>query len=525
MNRLWTYQVLLMAFAAVFLSLSVGGMQSAIAATVVSGTICTSPTDSTSTDIYGHVCRGPFSPSVSTVVPLPPDGILDYSAVTIPAGVTVSFIKNAANTPVIIRTYGNVTIEGVIDVRPTLAPTNSGASGDGNLGDDGQPGVGGPGGYDGGFGGYSSAFGGAAWQMGGAGKGPGGGHASSNYNSSYQIGGGGASFGTVGTSSWSTYGAPGSLYGQSTLLPIVGGSGGGGGLAGPSFSAAGGGGGGGAILISAGTASFDATITVGKSGTYGYIYADGGAGGNSSGSGCGGEGGGGSGGAIRLMANTLSCPGTYCRLYARGGTGGSGCWSSGGTGGKGIIRLEYNINTTWNTSLTDPAYTFGLPGHVLVPNNPTLLITSVTPTTGTPVPVPGNPTGNADIVFPIGTATATVSLQATYIPVGTTVTVYVVPSTGANRSSALSGALSGTEALSTATASITLSPGNNVLLAAATYTVTEMIALNLPTFDDGIRVAKIRVESTMGGESKVTYITASGKEYPADSPLRDKPKV
>jgi hypothetical protein len=500
------------------------GTQSALAATFDSGTICTSPTDSTSTDIYGHICRGPFSPAVNTVVTLPPDGILDYASVTIPAGVTVSFTKNAGNTPIVIRTYGNVTIEGVIDVRPTLAPTNSGASGDGNIGDDGQPGVGGPGGYDGGFGGSSPLFGGVAWQTGGAGKGPGGGGAGTNVNSSYVIGGGGASFGTSGANAWSSYGVAGSLYGQTTLLPIVGGSGGGGGIAGTAFNAAGGGGGGGAILISAGTASSPATITVGKSGTYGYILADGGAGGNSSGSGCGGEGGGGSGGAIRLVANTLNCPGGYCRLYARGGAGGSGCWSSGGAGGKGIIRLEYNINTTWNTGYTDPAYSFGLPGHVLVPNNPTLMITSVTPTTGTPVSVPANPTGNADIVFPTGTATATISLTATNIPVGTTVTVYVVPASGANRSSAFSNALSGSDALSTATASITLSPGNNVLLAAATYTVTEIIAFNLPTFDDGIRVAKIRVESTMGGESKVTYITASGKEYPADSPLRDKPK-
>jgi len=199
---------------------------------------------------------------------------------------------------------------------------------------------------------------------------------------------------------------------------------------------------------------------------------------------------------------------------------------NGGGGGTGRIRLEANTVTGWLTSKTNPAYTFGLPGHVLVPNGPTLVITSVTPTTGTPVPVPANPTGSADITFPEGTTTVTVSLAATNIPVGTTVTVYVVPASGANRSSALSNALAGLDASSSATATVTLSPGNNVLMAAATYTVTELLltAMNLPTFDDGIRVAKIRVESIMGGESKVTYITASGKEYPADSPLRDKVK-
>jgi hypothetical protein len=140
------------------------------------------------------------------------------------------------------------------------------------------------------------------------------------------------------------------------------------------------------------------------------------------------------------------------------------------------------------------------------------------------VTVPSNPTGNADITLPQGTTSATVSLAATNIPRGTTVTVYVVPASGATRSSALSNALDGLDdTATTATATVTLSPGNNVLMAAATYTVTEIIAMNLPTFDNGIRVAKVRVESTMGGESKVTYITANGKEYPADSPHRDAP--
>jgi hypothetical protein len=292
------------------------------------------------------------------------------------------------------------------------------------------------------------------------------------------------------------------------------------------YNGAGGGGGGGAIQIAAGTASVPSTITVGTTANSnaGRIYADGGAGGASNNSyGGGGGAGGGSGGAIRLVADKLACPNAWCWMQALGGACGQGYPWCGGAGSSGIIHLEANTITGWNTGRTNPSYTFGLPGHAMVPNNPTLLITSVT-ATSTPVPVPANPTGNADITFPQGTTTVTVSLAATNIPVGTTVTVYVVPASGALRTSALSNALSGSDASSTATATVTLSPGNNVLLAAATYTVTEMIALNLPTFDDGIRVAKIRVESTMGGESRVTYITASGKEYPADSPHRDKPK-
>jgi len=301
----------------------------------------------------------------------------------------------------------------------------------------------------------------------------------------------------------------------------VGGSGGGGGAAGTSFSGAGGGGGGGAILISAGTASSPATISFATSGR---IYADGSAGGNTAGSGCGGAGGGGSGGAIRLVADVLTKAGSGY-MQALGGGAGGGCSGTGGAGGVGIIRLESNTLTGWTTGNTNPANTFALPGHASVPNNPTLIISSITPTSGAPVPVPANPTGNADITFPQGTTSATVSLAATNIPIGTTVTVYVVPSSGASRSFVFSTALSGaSDAATTAIATITLSPGNNVLLASATYSVTELIiAMNLPTFDDGIRVAKIRVESTMGGESKVIYITASGKEYPADSPHRDVP--
>ena len=43
---------------------------------------------------------GAFAPGANTTVTLPPDGVLNYTTVTIPAGVTVSFTPNAANTPV-----------------------------------------------------------------------------------------------------------------------------------------------------------------------------------------------------------------------------------------------------------------------------------------------------------------------------------------------------------------------------------------------------------------------------------------
>ncbi|HEY6871525.1 MAG TPA: hypothetical protein VI298_02230 [Geobacteraceae bacterium] len=445
-------------------------------------------------------CRGAFNPSVNTTVQLPPSGILDYTTFFVPQGVTVSFARNQANTPVIIRCSGNVNIEGVINVSGGGA-YNTGTSGDGVLGDDGQPGVGGPGGYDGGSGGRSSLFGGTFGQAGGPGKGPGGGQSITCTYYGYGCAGGGGSYATADANNGSYFGANGATYGQATLLPLVGGSGGAGGSSGGTFNGAGGGGGGGAILIAS-----SATITVGKNGVYGTarIYANGGPGGSASGDGGGGSGGGGSGGAIRLVADTIT---RYADayLYAQRGTAGSG-YVGGATGGYGRIRLEAN-STNWS-SYTDPGYSFGTPGKILVPNNPTLAITSVGGQA-----VPANPTGMGDVTMPQGTTSATVTVAATGIPRGTTVTVYVVPALGATRTSVLSTALDGaSDDATTATAQVTLNNGNNVLLASATYTVTELLAMSLPKFN-GEYVAKIRVESEMGGKSRIVYITASGKEY------------
>jgi len=243
----------------------------------------------------------------------------------------------------------------------------------------------------------------------------------------------------------------------------------------------------------------------------GYIYADGGAGGNSSGTYCGGSGGGGAGGGIRIVAETLNRGGAGY-LYARGGAGGGGCAGSGGDGGKGIIRLESNAITNWSTGYSDPAYSYTLPGKVFVPANPTLTIASVNG-----IPVTTN-TGVADITLPEGTTMpVNVVVNGANIPTSTSVKIYLVRTNGTRSEVPSSPALGGTEASSTATAAVTFQPGNTTVLASVTYTVTELIQASLPMFN-GEYVAKIRVESELGGSSKTTYITASGKEYPADSP-------
>src|SRR5688572_6034429 len=50
-------------------------------------------------------------------VQLPESGILNYTTVNIPSGVTLRFKPNFRNTPAILLVQGNVTIGGVIDVR------------------------------------------------------------------------------------------------------------------------------------------------------------------------------------------------------------------------------------------------------------------------------------------------------------------------------------------------------------------------------------------------------------------------
>jgi hypothetical protein len=91
---------------------------------------------------------GAFAPTSNVTVPLPPDGVLNYTTVDIPGGVTLTFKRNATNSPVILLASGDVTITGAVDV--------SGSAGVGFL-----AGAGGPGGFEGGWGGGSCGGAGA----------------------------------------------------------------------------------------------------------------------------------------------------------------------------------------------------------------------------------------------------------------------------------------------------------------------------------------------------------------------------
>jgi hypothetical protein len=217
---------------------------------------------------------------------VPPDGIFHCTTINVQSGRTLRFRRNALNTPVILLATGDVTIVGLIDV--------SGARGSASA-----PGLGGPGGFDGGAPG-------SVGLPGGDGQGPGGGKAGTLVAADAA---GPAGYGTV-----STFGLPtkrGSIYGNALLFPIVGGSGGGGAAGDPGW---GGGGGGGALLIASSTRIVHS----------GQLRALGG--GSHSGTALNG----GSGGAIRLVAPAVS------------GTGFIGVTGDGlnATSGAGRIRVD-----------------------------------------------------------------------------------------------------------------------------------------------------------------------------------------
>lgn len=460
---------------------------------------------------------GAFAPVVDTEVQLPADGVFNYTTVNIPAGVTVTFAKNALNTPVVWLASGDVTIAGTIDVSGT-ASADVGSAGNGNIGDDGQPGIGGPGGFDGGRGGQAPLL------LGSAGQGPGGGgpakrsvdFSNSNGTVKFGCGGAGAGYGAAGNNSTTVNSSTtatqcaldaqatgGNEYGNTGIRPMIGGSGGGGASAGGTFSGSGGGGGGGAILIaSSGTVNVTGSILA-NSGNSGTVIGANVAGGT---------GGAGSGGAIRIVATALSGNGVISAIGATpsrpltSSTGSQNLSSTGGLGSVGRIRIE--VETLTRTAVTTPIYTVDQPQDLFVAGLPSVRITSVAG-----VAAPQFPTGNADITLPESTANpVAIEFATTGVPTGNTVELVLIPASGVP-SRTLSGALTGTEAAATSSVSVDLPDGPSLLQAQVTYTVTVAQAEQFAPFADGNMVASVRLTSDLVHGSQTTFITESGKEY------------
>lgn len=459
---------------------------------------------------------GALTPTVNVTIPLPPSGVLNYTEVNIPAGVTVQFRKNATNTPVVMLVAGNAVINGTLSVNGRTA-WETGIAADGNQGDDGLPGSGGPGGFDGGRGGpggisstpcASEAE--ANKFRGGTGLGPGGGGGGrpvSNWGCNLE-GGAGGGFGAssspssmIGWSPWTGTATAGPAYGSDLLLPLIGGSGGGGGAGAAIYGGSGGGGGGGALLLAA-----SGTITIGSTG---LINATGGWGGQVAGQSevTGGAGGGGAGGAVRLVASTIAGNGT---IDARGGRGGdaSASYAYNGTdGAPGRIRLEADA-ITYNRSTT-PRFTKGVPGNLFIAGLPTLKIVSVAG-----LPAPEQPTGNADITLPAATQNpVTVVFQTTNVPLGNTVLLTVAPAHGPVIR-VQSPALNGVTESATASVEVNLPPGPSVLQATTTYTVLASAGDAMSHLAGNERVQQVELSTSPGQPALATLITVSGKRFP-----------
>jgi hypothetical protein len=459
---------------------------------------------------------GPFAPIVDTTLDLPIDGVLNFTTVTIPTGITVTFNKNVANTPVTLLASGDVTIDGTIDVSGGNS-TAVGAAGDGNPGDDGLYGIGGPGGFNGGRGGMPTNI------IGAAGLGPGAGNQSRGVNTAGTAagtgcGGSGAGYLSVGQSSQSVaidgksnadsnsvcdsdndQALGGKAYGAETLLPLVGGSGGGGAGAGRAFAGSGGGGGGGAILIAS-----SGTVTIN-----GKIKANGGTSGSAAGSLAGGTGGGGSGGAVRIIATTIAGDGDITALGGSAGTYALNDGSSqGGSGSDGRIRLEADLYK--RTMPTLPAFSFATPQDMFVAGLPSLRISSVA---GVIAPV--SPTGNADIILPQSTPNPVIiELATTGVPIGNTVELTVTPASGPSVS-VTSAAITGSKDAGLTSVSVNLPDGPSVLSAAVSFSVSVAMdkQSDLSRFTQGDPVKRIHLNANTSTGSLTTLVTETGREY------------
>jgi hypothetical protein len=341
-----------------------------------------------------------------------PTGIYQYTYVNIPNGVTVTFTPNANNTPVYWLVQSNCTISGTVSVAGTGMNSTIG-------------GLGGPGGWGGGSGG-------------GSGLGPGGGGACALNN------GAGGSFGSQGYSPGGCSVA-GPVYGNSYLLPLIGGSGGGSGYSPyPWNYYFGGGGGGGAILIAA-SISIQLNGIIDASGGYG-AWTDIGTGSS-----------GGSGGGVRLVTANFSGTGS---IKASGGRS-----YYGGAGGDGRVRIDA-YQSTFGGSLSGVVAQGSQ--FVIIPSAgqlPQLTIMSVGGVT-----VSASPSGQ--IVTPDAVLSAQqnnpipVVVSCANLPLNSLITVSITPANG-SPVSATGYNTTGTLASSTATISIVIPRGGGLIYATA----------------------------------------------------------
>jgi len=311
----------------------------------------------------------------NTVIDLPADGVLHYTSVDIGSlsgeAITVSFRRNAFNTPVYLLSQGAVALRTGADI-----VLNGSASGFGN------PGVGGPGGFDGGFGAIQG-------RPASDGHGPGAGTVAGYRSGVFAF----------------ARGQNTNVYGNTLLVPLIGGSGG----SGDPNSTLGGGGGGGAVLIAS------STLIYLNAGT--RISCNGGHCGNGNGAG-----GAGSGGAIRLVAPVVDGTG---RLEAAGGS----AQVVGNHGSAGRIRIDTLNRFAWQNLTLSPYGEKWTVGSQMVTGLSDSRRLDIMEAAGTVIPM--GTTNRVVISLPPGSSTnQTVKVRASGFTNDVPITVAVIPEIG-----------------------------------------------------------------------------------------------
>lgn len=306
--------------------------------------------------------------------------VFKYTSVNIASNVTVTFNNHPSRAPVVWLVSGDVTVNGTVSLNGQSAPSAPALA---------EPG---PGGFRGGMDTYDAML------LRGAGFGVGGGFINSGNN-----GASAGSYQTVGTRDANT--SASIIYGNPSLVPLIGGSGGAGGNNGCSL-VSGGGGGGGAILIACAN-----NLVIN-----GQVRANGGG----PGSGCNTTAGG-SGGGIRIVSETLVGDGS---LYAIGGTAQSY------HGGEGRIRIERVNNNNTIALLPDPSTVDLAPGATALlwppTNAPQVRIVSISGTNAPADPRASFGTYGADVNLPVSTQ-AIVYVETVYVEPESQVRVRITP--------------------------------------------------------------------------------------------------
>ena len=202
----------------------------------------------------------------------------------------------------------------------------------------------------------------------------------------------------------------------------------------------------------------------------------------------------GSGGAIRLVANALNISGTLdasSRLYS------------------GVIQLEAAIGSLRFTGFSNPAPVLSGINPTIVPptGTPTLTITSVG---GFAVPATAGARPDVvDVLLPTQSSDPIpLIVQASNIPIGSPVTLSINGSPGTSTP----GVLAGTFESSAATVNIFGLDRTKVifLFVSTTFEVPAFASLDNPAGPD--RIAKLRIRSTLEGESTVAFLRSDGSE-------------